>query len=169
MQGLLACTLALVAGCSFSAPELPSSGTDAAPGPGSGSDARPVARCKTAYQDEVDGHKYLLVESAMSWQQAKAICELDGAYLVKLDTTGEDAAAALFIDQQIEIWIGLNDTDQNGAYVWLDGTPPAFTRWSSPPGATSPDCVVKNTLISDGRWYLRDCTEVKPAVCECDP
>lgn len=168
MKGLLACLLALVAGCSFDAPELPSSSTDAAPGPGA--DAPRVARCKMTYQvvDEERGRRYQIYASAMSWQQAKEICEYDGGYLLKLDNSFEDNGAALIIEEQIEVWIGLHDIDQDGAYVWLDGTPPAFTRWSGTPNAASPDCVVKNTLLNDGRWYTRDCAEARPAVCECE-
>ncbi len=168
MKGPLACLLALAAGCSFDAPELASNGPDAGPGPGS--DAPMVARCKTTYEvvDEERGRRYQLFENAMSWQQAKDICEFDGGYLLKLDTTAEDAGAAFFIEEQIEVWIGLNDIDQNGAYLWLDGTAPAFTRWEGTPNAASPDCVVKNTLINDGRWYTRACTEAKPPVCECE-
>ncbi len=166
MQGLLASTIALVAGCTFSSPEIGSpngADPDATPAP----DAPAIARCKMAYEYDYNGHKYHLIEAAMSWSQAKALCEADGGYLLKFDSQSEDNQAAYLISEQTEIWIGLHDTDQNGAYLWLDGTPPSFTHWSGTPGAASPDCVVKNTLINDGRWYPRDCIDARPAVCEC--
>ena len=89
------------------------------------------------------------------------------------DTGGEDQTVEdrlWYVTQ--EVWIGLHDPHQDGAYFWTDGTPPmAFHHWSggSAPPATSPDCVAKNTSVFDGAWRARSCADQRPAVCECEP
>jgi hypothetical protein len=171
---MLAATIALVAGCSFSSPEPgspnpgdPDAGTDA--GTDAAIDAPPAARC-SGYGLDLGGHKYRIVGSSMSWMQARASCEADGGYLLKLETDTEDGLAEYVINEQPEIWIGIHDTDGDGTYRWTDGSTPTFTNWDGgAPGAASPDCVMKNTSSSNGRWYTRSCTDSRPAVCECNP
>lgn len=173
MQGLLAAALAVVlgAGCSFHSPEgsAPNSGDpDAAVADDAGGDAG--ALC-AGYGYSYNGHKYRLISSAGTWTQAKVSCEAGGGYLLKIETSGEDNQAAnAFFGGPSEVWAGLRDVNQNGVYVWTDGTAPAFTHWSgTAPGSASPDCVVKNTYVTDGRWYTRDCTDSKAVICECVP
>lgn len=164
MKRLLAATCSLVLGCGFNAPAGPpdaSSGADAAP------NTPPGARCAN-YQLDFEGHKYRLIETAMTWASAKATCELDGGYLLKFETQDEDTATAFAISEQQEIWIGLSDLDQNGAYVWTDGSAVTYARWDNPPPPAG-NCIVKNTLVTNGRWYPRGCTQAKPSVCECNP
>jgi hypothetical protein len=185
MQGLLAATLVLVVGCTFTPPEPASSGDLPGPdagGPDAGApapdgatgDAPPAARCST-YNYEYGGHRYRLTMQGQSvrsvaWATAKIDCESDGGYLLKIDTSGEDRQVENVLGLgPPEVWIGLYDADQQGNYRWTDGTPPAFTRWSSAPSAASPDCVMKITSPFNGRWYTRDCAGTRPAVCECDP
>jgi hypothetical protein len=165
MQGLLAAAIVLAAGCEFSSP---SAATDAGAVVDATPDA-PVNPTCAGYDFEFEGHMYRLVTSSMSWMQAKSNCQADGGYLLKFETQAEDNEAAETITQQTEIWIGLHDIGQDTTYLWTDGTPPAFTNWSSPPTADSPDCVIKNTLIADGRWFTQSCTSGRPAVCECTP
>ncbi len=167
MKGLLAATIALFAGCDFPAPKA---------GPDAGVadaavviDAAPINPDCNGYDFQYNGHRYRLVMSAMTWMQAKAGCEADGGYLLKFDTQQEDDLAAQLITDQTEIWIGLHDPAQTGTYLWTDGTPPAFTRWATPPTAGSPDCVIKNTLVADGRWFTQTCTDLRPSSCECTP
>jgi hypothetical protein len=182
MQGLLAATIAVAAGCSFTPPDPAGSGDGPEPGvdgsipdpDGPMGDGPPAARCST-YEYDYDGHRYRLTMNgedvrAVSWMAGKADCESDGGYLMKIDASNEDQQVenVLWLGPQ-EVWIGLHDPDQQGSYLWTDGTPPSFTHWSSAPSAGSPDCVSKNTRFSDGRWYTRDCADTRPAICECNP
>lgn len=174
MQGLLATALALaLAGCSFHAPEAssPNGGDpDAATTADAAVDAPPAARC-TTYGSPYNGHKYRMVETGMPWAQARANCEADGGYLLKIETQPEDyQIETAFLAGPQEVWTGLRDVDQSGVYVWTDGTAPSFTHWNgSAPGAGSPDCVAKNTYVTDGRWYTHDCTDSRDFICECNP
>jgi len=172
MKGLLASALVLMAGCGFNSPESSSAQADAGDNgspPGSTpQDAPPAARCST-YSYSYNGHKYRMVDTAISWTDASNNCASDGGYLLKIESSGEDNQAAYLISGPSEIWIGLRDGTNTGSYVWTDNTPPTFTHWGAAPNAASPDCVVKNTLVTDGRWYPRDCTSTRAVVCECNP
>lgn len=176
MKGLLAAVTILAAGCSFDAPgagspdpAMPDAGTQLDPPT---VDAPPTARCGPAYNYDYNFHKYRLVQSGMSWMQAKSSCEADGGYLLKIETAAEDQQVedAFFLGPQ-EVWIGLRDINGDGNYFWTDGTPPsAFSHWDGgPPNASSPDCVAKNTFSTNGRWYTRDCAINRALICECDP
>ena len=177
MKGLLAATLAVVAGCNFGSPPHdppgstePDAGT--MPDPDPPADASTASRCAPAYDYTYNFHKYRLIDNGMSWAQAKSTCESDGGYLLKIDTAEEDQRLEdAFIFGPQEVWIGLSDINRDGNYFWTDGTPPsAFSHWSGgTPTTTSPDCVAKNTYTTDGQWYTRDCTNNRSVVCECNP
>ncbi len=166
LLGVVAGVLAV--GCRFDLPARPDSGVEETPD-GPSADAPAGNPTCAGYDFDYNGHRYRLVTSSTSWMQAKAGCEADGGYLLKLDTQQEDDLTAQLVSEQTEIWIGLHDADNDGTYLWTDGAPPAFTRWATPPTAGSPDCVFKNTLVSDGRWYPLACIDLRPSVCECTP
>ena len=180
MQGLLAAALAasLVAGCSFSSPEgsgpdgtEPDAGGPAGPDAATDPDAPAVARCTTTYSTSYDGHKYRLIQSGMPWAQAQAACEMDGGYLLQIETDAEDnQVERAFLFGPEEVWMGLRDPGNDGIYQWMDGTAPtSFTNWGGgTPSSGSPDCVVKNTYETDGRWYPRNCTDNRSVICECN-
>jgi hypothetical protein len=132
----------------------------------------PAVRCST-YVREYNGHKYRLVEGGIPWAQAKSSCEADGGYLLKIETGAEDdQVERAFLFGPMEVWMGLSDLDNDGNYQWTDGTALAsFTNWfgGGPPNAGSPDCIVKNTYETDGRWYPRNCSDNKSVICECNP
>jgi hypothetical protein len=182
MQGLLAATIAVVAGCSFTPPEPAGPGNAPEPGTDGGTsepdappgDAPPAARCST-YEYDYNGHRYRLTMNGedvrqVSWMEGKTDCESDGGYLMKIDSGNEDQQVENVLGfGPPEVWIGLHDPNQQGSYLWTDGTPPSFTHWSSTPSAGSPDCVMKSTNPFDGRWFTRDCVGTRPAICECEP
>jgi hypothetical protein len=181
MKALLAATLALAAGCSFSSPDgTGPKGAETEPDAGlevdAGApqvDAAPGARC-AAYTYSYQGHKYRLgsgTGSGITWAKAKESCESDGGYLLKIETSGEDQQVEdAFIGGPQEVWIGLSDLNRDGNYFWTDGTPAsAFSHWNQAPAQASPDCVVKNTYTLDGRWYARDCGLGRAVICECVP
>jgi C-type mannose receptor len=161
-----------VAACEFHVPDLPGGdpGSDAALGDGAPGDGPSSLRC-SAYNYSYNGHKYRLVDSGIPWTQAKTNCTGDGGYLVKLESAAEDAQlASAFVGGPPEVWIGLNDADNDGLYLWTDGTAPSFTNWNgTPPDAGNPDCVVKDTNTTDGRWSTKGCNVNKAVVCECTP
>ena len=64
-------------------------------------------------------------------------------------------------------WVGLNDIDQEGMFVWTDGSPNTYTRFD----ANQPDnragnehCVLMK--YQDGNFMDRPCTRNQPFICE---
>ena len=67
-------------------------------------------------------------------------------------------------------WFGYHDIEEEGAFVWLDGSPSRFTHWS--PGTPedggrfkTEDCA---ELGEDGLWNDEDCRVTQPFVCELE-
>ena len=57
-------------------------------------------------------------------------------------------------------WIGLNDIDNEGTYMWVDGTALSYTQWSpgepsNGDGIINEDCT---SVYSNGYWNDAPCT-----------
>ena len=63
-----------------------------------------------------------------------------------------------------EYWIGLSRQDNNSDFMWSDGTNLSYTRWSSGHPIVGLNCV--SVRGNSTEWYTRNCSEVKPRVCE---
>ena len=66
----------------------------------------------------------------MTYTSAKAQCESDGAFLALPRSDAENNfIAGLFPGSNI--WIGINDINQEGVYVAVDGGSISYTKWYS--------------------------------------
>ena len=70
----------------------------------------------------------------LSWTEAQQRCRQYGAHLISIHSMDE----LKFVIQQAKkagfihfMWIGLNDRNLEGGYVWADGTPVQFTNWQN--------------------------------------
>jgi spore coat protein CotH len=110
-----------------------------------------------------------LCDLPMVWTDAAAFCEKMGMTLARIDSRAEsralyDAATAVRKDRW---WIGLNDRAGEGTFVWHDGSPVTFTRWSKhqPDNDTcNEDCVALKDG-GKGRWHDTHCGQRRPFVC----
>ncbi|KAK1903543.1 C-type lectin domain family 4 member M [Dissostichus eleginoides] len=64
---------------------------------------------------------YLLSTEKASWEQSRDNCRARGADLVIVDSYEEQEFITSMIKEQT--WIGLNDTNQEGTWKWVDGAP----------------------------------------------
>ncbi|MCA9604112.1 MAG: C-type lectin domain-containing protein [Myxococcales bacterium] len=69
------------------------------------------------------------------------------------------------------VWLGLTDAALEGTFVWLDGSPLAFTHWAGgePNGGTGENCVWLSSDMADtayGQWVDASCVDTAPAICE---
>ena len=67
-----------------------------------------------------------------------------------------------------EWWIGLNDHDSEGTFVWEDGTTVSYTNWhSGEPNdyGSGEDCGQLN-FWGDGTWNDQSCSETLYFICE---
>ncbi|MDP6931873.1 MAG: lectin-like protein [Myxococcota bacterium] len=116
-----------------------------------------------------DEHGYLFCEDALAWEDALEYCYTYGYHLVTLD----DATEAAFVDGMGDMysenkwWIGLNDRDTEGTFVWEDGTAVSYTNWHSgePNDWGGEDCGQLNRW-GDGTWNDEPCSYTFYFICE---
>ena len=79
---------------------------------------------------------YKIYRASMTYLAAKAKCESDGATLA---TPRSDAENDFFVEllPGENIWIGINDIDQEGRFVYDDGSDVSYTKWNTASGEPS--------------------------------
>lgn len=142
-----------------------------------GCEAGEPCRCPMA---ERDGHPYILCPDAVDHQTAQAACASAGFRLVTVDSAEEQdwiwsTSDSMFVEGAKDVWIGLDDRDEEGTYVWSDGTPLGdYANWAedqpdngaSGEGDVEEDCTEMNTYF-EGKWNDLDCgTAYLGFVCE---
>ena len=93
------------------------------------------------------GNSFYKTYEKMDYLDAKTQCESDGAYLAIPRSAAENAFIAGLIPNE-NIWIGVNDIDEEGTFVAVDGQEVSYTKWKS----YQPD----NYLNEDGVHILGD-------------
>ncbi len=102
------------------------------------------------------------------WNNARELCLQKGADLVSInDSTELDAVWTVLKPVGKAYWLGASDIENEGAYVWLDGTNlSAFdSNWAQgqPLEERGLDCVALN---KSSRYAMRPCDPGLPWVCE---
>ncbi|MBX2796505.1 MAG: hypothetical protein KTR31_02515 [Myxococcales bacterium] len=106
------------------------------------------------------------------WEDGALRCDDEGGHLASIDSAALQAVARTVADGR-EPWIGASDWEQEGVYVWSDGTSWGFTQWdtSQPDNhrwvEEGEDCV---QLHGNGDWNDAVCGNVLDYLCEreCD-
>jgi RHS repeat-associated protein len=105
-----------------------------------------------------NGHTYLLTGSSLTWSQAEAYAQALGGHLVTINDSAENEwVRTTFSGLFGGLWIGLNDSVQEGNWVWSSGQGVAYTNWSSGEpnnydnywGGSDADGAF---LATDGKW-----------------
>ncbi len=114
------------------------------------------------------GHTYLLCPIVATYEDALMACRGLGYDLVSVDDAGEGVWLAGVASGVVglEHWIGLDDRDVEGTFVWTNGSPSAFRDWAAgePNGGVTESCV--HTVPAGAQWNDRACDERRPYVCE---
>uniref|UniRef100_A0A7N5ZS44 C-type lectin domain-containing protein n=1 Tax=Anabas testudineus TaxID=64144 RepID=A0A7N5ZS44_ANATE len=113
---------------------------------------------------------YFFSTESGSWTTGREDCRTRGADLVVIDSAEEQTFLSTFINTRS--WIGLNDTDNEGTWKWVDGTPLTVTYWAP----TQPDNWDEYTHFGEdcveilgGRsseWNDISCEDSRPWICE---
>ncbi|WAR15589.1 MRC1-like protein, partial [Mya arenaria] len=105
----------------------------------------------------VNGHCYEAVTAIHSWRVAESYCVNNGGHLAYISSKGQQDAIYQVVKEHIgqNVWIGLNDLDNEGSYRWISGNNYNYTNWK--PGAlvgehANEDCVSMVVGTYGGTW-----------------
>src|SRR5262245_18751352 len=81
-----------------------------------------------------NGHQYYLLAPA-SWTDSKAEAVSLGGHLVTINDAAENqfvfAQFTTYGGVQRALWIGLNDQDVEGTFVWASNDPSSYRNWAA--------------------------------------
>ena len=97
-----------------------------------------------------------------TWTDARQSCESQGASLVTVTSQEENAFLS---DAKFESWIGAHQ--QNGQWVWTDGTEMSFTNWQTKVNTkfAQGNCAMMQRYHG-GKWSKRNCSTRAEFFCE---
>ena len=102
----------------------------------------------------------------LSWKEAESYCQnwSPGAHLASISSEEEQT----FLQQNFPqtVWLGGSDIDQEGSWIWSDGTCWNYTNWHSdePDNSGSiQNCLLGN--LNELKWGDAYCEEKKMFVC----
>ena len=125
------------------------------------------------------GEELFFCDERLDLQASAEACTSLGMDLLQIRNQSEnDFVRDVSLDipihdgNQFEVWIGLNDRDTEGAYLWENGDTPVFSSWNAgqPDGGGAQNCSIMNLDPSDGYgtgyWHDTDCGRLNGFVCE---
>lgn len=127
------------------------------------------AGCATGSGDctahTLDRHVYLVCPNLLSWTASHDDCASRGYTLVEIESAAEGDEIARWIPG--DSWIGLNDRDEEGTFVWVDGSSADYTAWSGsePNDFFGEDCTL---VRPNGKWNDAECDDGHTFVCEAE-
>ncbi|XP_045157798.2 perlucin-like [Mercenaria mercenaria] len=121
---------------------------------------------------EYGGSCYLFSYDTYSWTDARVYCNNFGAELVEIETSSEN----VFVRETLEsighskYWIGLNDLDTEGVWVWTStGIQASYLGWepTQPNNGVISNCGAIWRMF-DYKWVDEWCTSLFHPICEQD-
>ncbi|MFZ1422702.1 MAG: HYR domain-containing protein [Saprospiraceae bacterium] len=111
------------------------------------------------------GNRYFCSLSPATWPSAKVICENVGGQLCVMNSLAENQWVANKLMGQTA-FIGLHDSNIEGVFQWLDGSPLSFTNWytGQPNNANGEQDYVE--LVPDGTWNDQYNTSTREFICK---
>ncbi|PIK60011.1 hypothetical protein BSL78_03090 [Apostichopus japonicus] len=121
---------------------------------------------------------YRFERQATTFHNAEEICQsysqmddVSDSHLVSVHDTEE---GSFLFDTSVEIfgtgdsWIGLNDIQEEGHFVWTDGSAYDYSNFnpSEPNNLNNEDCIHMLNKRTAGLWNDKLCTVLKPFVCK---
>uniref|UniRef100_G3U2S8 Fc epsilon receptor II n=1 Tax=Loxodonta africana TaxID=9785 RepID=G3U2S8_LOXAF len=110
---------------------------------------------------------YYFGDSAQMWLQAKYTCEDLHGRLVSIHSSEEQEFLRRHIHRK-DSWIGLQDLDIEGEFIWSDGSPMDYSNWR--PGEPNDQDQGENCVMilgSSGQWNDAFCrSQLEGWVCE---
>ncbi|KST63448.1 hypothetical protein BC008_18305 [Mastigocoleus testarum BC008] len=76
-----------------------------------------------------NGSKYIVTDTAMTWNVAQAYAESIGGNLVTINDASEEEWLKTTFGSTEELWIGLTDKNVEGQFEWSSGEALTYTNW----------------------------------------
>jgi hypothetical protein len=110
-------------------------------------------------------HDYLFIRTTRTWAQAGALCDSLGYGLVTVNDAQEEAFLRRF-DRGNSWWLGANDIQTEGRWVWRDGTS-SYSNWypGQPDDSNGEDCGAGN-WTANHQWNDLPCNAGLYVICE---
>uniref|UniRef100_UPI00398F0680 asialoglycoprotein receptor 1-like n=1 Tax=Pristiophorus japonicus TaxID=55135 RepID=UPI00398F0680 len=110
---------------------------------------------------------YYFSPNTDDWSSSQRFCSSKMANLVVIDTMEEQG----YLKQELKAirhWIGLNESNIEGDWVWVDGTDYATTQqfWSAGEPRDIGNYEECAGLRSDGKWAVYSCSQKLNFICE---
>ncbi|XP_002737990.2 C-type lectin-like [Saccoglossus kowalevskii] len=122
-----------------------------------------------------NGNCYRFYDCMVEWTLAETECRVASplAHLVSIHSDEENAFVHGMQGGQNDIWIGMNDRQNEGVGEWTDGSDNSYVNWlpGEPDNSCgllcNGDCVEMqvDTSYSD-KWNLEDCALEKRFICK---
>ncbi|XP_044850475.1 low affinity immunoglobulin epsilon Fc receptor-like isoform X1 [Mauremys mutica] len=110
---------------------------------------------------------YFFSTSTKSWSDAKQFCTNEGSHLVIVNTKQEQMFLSNQIMEPDVYWLGLSDSEEEGEWRWVDGSPLSVRFWASGEpnnvGQQGEDC---GSFRFDGKWNDAHCSMTEHWICE---
>ncbi|KAG7254781.1 hypothetical protein CRUP_013303, partial [Coryphaenoides rupestris] len=106
-----------------------------------------------------------------SWEESRQDCQSKAARLVTINSQEEQKFVNTLLPPSTKAWMGLNDMETEGNWIWLDRTTPTTTYWQSgQPNSYggNQDCVefIHKSSGQLGEWNDDSCDAKNPWICE---
>ena len=103
------------------------------------------------YQD----HKYYIAYEWLNWDEAKLRAEELGGYLLTINNADENTWVVNNLGENYKwdsYWLGYNDKDTEGTFVWANGSEATYTNWYSGEPNNAGDEDVAEFNGYEGKW-----------------
>ncbi|XP_013879517.1 C-type lectin domain family 4 member E [Austrofundulus limnaeus] len=127
--------------------------------------------------EEHGGKSYKFLTSKASWEDSRSFCRDLGGDLVKIDSREEqefllERIKSKINDDEHVFWIGLTDSETEGTWLWVDGSPLDESFWigGEPNNGVGlfglrENCVALKRLELQS-WNDQPCSSPARRICE---
>ena len=127
-----------------------------------------VSECPEGWTHHETSCYWVVLYPVVNWFEAFNGCPQlhPAAHLASSGSESENEIISSLHSDSVYLWLGGTDADEEGNWIWTDGTPFNYTRWYSGEGAggITQNCLALYTNYE--QWYDYECFESYPYVCE---
>lgn len=125
--------------------------------------------CRDGERRGPTGQCYRNETTGRNWGAQRDRCVSNGSDLITISSAVENSWLRFVGGIGNDFWLGINDIDAEGTFVWSSGQNPGFTNWADgEPNnfANNEDCSA--FIDGDGQWNDVRCGASVRAICEAD-